>query len=234
MKCITIRYTLASAILLSLGCSSGVAFAEQQPLTTAPSVSVTSTPDQTTKVPAVPVSATPAVATPAVSSVAPATQEKAVKTEKKKELTYTVSKSTLYTQLAYDFGKKGYKTVWDVRLNPSFKHYKYKSIQDEMVYAINRLNESSIGTYDDGNQVEGLICPENKEIHFVYSQYAGDVVDKDGQSCDMITPTVSNDSSSSNGLSSPQSTSGQVGQSNFYQTGNILSGPMIVGKSSSN
>lgn len=47
-----------------------------------------------------------------------------VKTEKvenkKEEPKYQVSKSTLYNQLAWDFNKKGYKTVWGLSFDPSF------------------------------------------------------------------------------------------------------------------
>lgn len=148
--------------------------------------------------------------------------------EVKKEKTYTVTKSTLYNQLVYDFGKKGYKVIWDLKFDPSFTNKKYNTVEDQMVYAINRLNEVWNGNFEDGNKVQGLICEQNKAIHFVYSNEAAKVVDKNGMSCDLITPLENND-----GQAFDQKNGGSqngVPGSNYYESGNILSGPMIVGR----
>lgn len=149
--------------------------------------------------------------------------EKQEKKEEKKK--YAVSKSTLYNQLAYDFGKKGYKVVWNLKFDPSFTPDTYKTIEDQMVYAINRLNEVWNGNFDDGNKVQGLICPQNKVVYFVFSNEASKVVDKDGVSCDLITPLENNKGQSYSGTQAPIN---PHNGNNYYETGNILSGPMIV------
>lgn len=144
---------------------------------------------------------------------------------KKEEPKYQVSKSTLYNQLAYDFNKKGYKTVWGLSFDPSFTPKKYDSIEEEMLGASNRLNQVWNGNYDDGNKVLALKCPIKKEIHFVFSNYAAAVVDANGVSCDLITPLSNNQEGSNSEIqANPNSAAGN----NYYETGNVLSGPMIV------
>lgn len=181
-----------------------------------------------------PTTAIPSSATVVNSTTSDVKSEKVVgsevKTEKvenkKEEPKYQVSKSTLYNQLAYDFNKKGYKTVWGLSFDPSFTPKKYNSIEEEMLAASNRLNQVWNGNYDDGNKVLALKCPLKKEIHFVFSNYAASVVDANGVSCDLITP-ISNDSS--NGADgSIQANPNSAAGNNYYETGNVLSGPMIV------
>lgn len=180
------------------------------------------------KLPVAPVVVEPTV--PAATLEAVKVEQGDVKTEdkevkKEKKLNYAVTKSTLYNQLSYDFGKKGYKVVWELSFDPSFEKGDYKSIEDQMVYSLNRLNQVWGGNFSDGNKVQGLICPQKKEVYFTFSNRASGVVDKDGLSCNLITPLNTNLDSNGNPLRQQQQATG----ANYYETGNILSGPMIVG-----
>lgn len=136
---------------------------------------------------------------------------------------YIISKGTLYNQLAYDFHKKGYKTVWKLSFNPSFTYKEYNSVPEEVSDALVILNKSWGGSYEDGDQVLGFICPLKKEVQFVYSSNAMSVVDSNGVGCDMVTP-VSSNNDGSNGSAANNNNAG----SNYFQSGNVLGGPMIV------
>jgi len=236
MKKILITNMSAIAISVSAFFSSGVMAAEQpiEPIVSnAPSIS---SPAPATAAPA-PLTATKPLESkvsvePQKEVVVENTDSKKVsvegsKKEEKKELTYQVSKSTLYNQLAYDFHKRGYKTVWGLSFDPSFTPKKYDSIEDEMLAASNRLNQVWNGNYDDGNKVLALKCPLKKEVHFVFSAYAASVVDSNGVSCDLITP-LSKDGSNGSADGSVQANPNNSAGNNYYETGNVLAGPMIV------
>lgn len=220
---------ISTKTMLAIAVSVGVSFAANAETVDVKNAPVTSAP-ATTVAPA-PI-ASPLTIQPENSAVVETESTKTVdkKAETKKpEKKYSVTKSTLYNQLVYDFGKQGYKVVWDLKFDPSFTKGEYDSIEDQMVYAINRLNEVWNGSFEDGNKVQGLICPENKAIHFVYSNKAAKVVDKDGMSCNLITPLENNKGQVYSGVGQAINPNVPAGN-NYYESGNILSGPMIVGQ----
>lgn len=136
--------------------------------------------------------------------------------------TYLISKGTSYQQLSYDLKKKGYKLVWNVRSDPTFEVKKYKTYQDQILATVKRLNEVMAGSEENGNLVQGLVCPKNKTVVITLSGYTNGVVDKDGFGCNLISepPKETLGYLSYSGLPSYQA-AGPAQQSNGV-------GPMII------
>lgn len=144
--------------------------------------------------------------------------------KKENKPTFLISKGTSYQQLSYDLKKHGYKLVWGVRADPTFKVKKYDSYQEQILATVSRLNEVVGGNEDNGNLVQGLVCPKKKTVVITLSSYTNSVVDTDGHGCNLLSEPPKEESNFYGYPLSGGNTYQAAGPSN--NGGNV--GPMII------